>query len=67
MVELEFKGKSVEEAIFKGMSQLDCKKEDVKIKIVTEGSSGLFGHGGAKPAVVLMSVDNEKYINKHKK
>jgi spoIIIJ-associated protein len=64
MPEIEFKGKTVLEAIDKGLSQLGCSKDDVKIKIVTEGSKGLFGLMGAKPAIILMSVDNSKCTNK---
>ncbi|GMO66632.1 MAG: hypothetical protein Nk1A_4240 [Endomicrobiia bacterium] len=57
MQEVEFKGKTVTEAINKGLSQLGCDKERVKIKIVSEGSMGLFGLIGIKPAIVLMSID----------
>ncbi|MDR1522884.1 MAG: Jag N-terminal domain-containing protein [Endomicrobium sp.] len=64
MIELEFKGKTVEEAISKGLKQLGCKKEDVTVKVVTEGSSGLFGQVGTKPAVVLMFVEDSKCVSK---
>jgi spoIIIJ-associated protein len=60
MLEIEFKGKNVAEAITNGLTQLACNKEDVEIKIVSEGSTGLFGLMGAKPAVVLISVDDSK-------
>ncbi len=64
MSEIEFKGKNVEEAITNGLAQLGCNKKDVGIKIVSEGSTGLFGLMGAKPAVVLISVDDSKCGNK---
>ena len=64
MIELEFKGKTVEEAISKGLKQLGCKKEDVTVKVVTEGSSGLFGQFGTKPAVVLIFVEDEKCVGR---
>ncbi|MDR3253433.1 MAG: Jag N-terminal domain-containing protein [Endomicrobium sp.] len=64
MPEIEFKGKTVLEAINNGLLQLGCNKEDVEIKIVSEGSKGLFGLMGAKPAVVLISVEEFKYNNK---
>jgi spoIIIJ-associated protein len=64
MSEIEFKGKNVAEAITNGLAQLGCDKEDVEIKIVSEGSTGLFGLMGAKPAVVLISVDDSKCDNK---
>jgi spoIIIJ-associated protein len=64
MYEIEFKGKNVAEAITNGLSQLGCNKEDVEIKIVSEGSTGLFGLMGAKPAVVLISINDSKCGNK---
>jgi spoIIIJ-associated protein len=64
MLEIEFRGKTVEEAINNGLSQLGCKKEDIAIKIVSEGTTGLFGLMGAKPAIVLISVDDSKCTNK---
>jgi spoIIIJ-associated protein len=64
MSEIEFKGKNVEEAITNGLAQLGCNKKDVEIKIVSEGSTGLFGLMGAKPAVVLISADDSKCSNK---
>jgi predicted RNA-binding protein Jag len=60
MSEIEFKGKNVAEAIANGLTQLGCNKEDVEIKIVSEGSTGLFGLMGTKPAVVLISVDDSE-------
>ncbi|MDR2666026.1 MAG: Jag N-terminal domain-containing protein [Endomicrobium sp.] len=49
MQKVEFKGKTVTEAINKGLSHFGCDKECVKIKIVNEGSRGLFGPIGIKP------------------
>jgi spoIIIJ-associated protein len=63
--EFEFKGKTVEDAISTGLSKLGCNKEDAVIRIVNDGTTGLFGLMGAKPAVVLMSVEKSKCnINK---
>ncbi|MDR3274548.1 MAG: Jag N-terminal domain-containing protein [Endomicrobium sp.] len=64
MQEIEFKGKTVSEAINNGLLQLGCNKEDVEIKIASEGLKGLFGLMGAKPAVVLISVEEYKYNDK---
>ncbi|MCA6071617.1 MAG: Jag N-terminal domain-containing protein [Endomicrobium sp.] len=64
MPEIESKGKTVAEAIDNGLSLLGCRKEDAKVKIVSEGSAGLFGLMGAKPAVVLISADDSKCSNK---
>jgi spoIIIJ-associated protein len=60
MPEIEFKGKTVVEAINNGLSELGRNKDDVIIKIVSEGSAGLFGLMGTKPAVILMSFNDYK-------
>ncbi|MDR1941808.1 MAG: Jag N-terminal domain-containing protein [Endomicrobium sp.] len=66
MLEIEIKGKTVEDAISKGLLQLGCKREDTEIKILDEGASGLFGLMGAKPAVVLISAKEENCIGINK-
>lgn len=58
--ELESIGKNVAEAIENGIKKLECGKDDVDIKILDEGSSGLFGLMGAKPARVLLTAKNKK-------
>lgn len=52
---LEAKGKSVEQAIASGLDQMDLSIEDVSIEIVDEGSKGLFGLIGSRPAVVRLT------------
>ncbi|GHT60022.1 hypothetical protein AGMMS49531_05170 [Endomicrobiia bacterium] len=64
MPEMEFKGKTVAEAINNGLIKLRCNRKNAVVKIVNEGSTGLFGLMGAKPAIVLISVNNSKRINK---
>lgn len=59
MPEIEMKGKNVEDAIIKGLEAFGCTREQAEIKIVDEGSTGLFGLMGAKPAIVLVSTDSE--------
>lgn len=56
--ELESTGKNISEAISTGLKLLKCTKEDVEIKILDEGSSGLFGLMGSKPARVLLTLKN---------
>jgi Predicted RNA-binding protein len=56
MPELEMKGKNVEEAIQKGLEKLGCTKEQASIKVLDEGTTGLFGLMGAKPARVLIET-----------
>jgi spoIIIJ-associated protein len=60
MLEFEFKGKTVADAIGTGLAELGCNKEDAVIRIVNEGSTGLFGLMEAKPAVVLISIEKSK-------
>ena len=49
----EFKGKTVDEAIMAGLSELGLGIDQVDIEIVTEGSKGIFGLG--RSAVIRMS------------
>ena len=63
MPEIEIKGKTIEEAIDKGIRHLGCERKDAEIKILDEGSSGLFGLMGSKPATVLISADPLKCSN----
>jgi spoIIIJ-associated protein len=62
---MEFKGKTIEEAISKGLSELKVSREDVEIKIIDEGFGGLFGQAGARPAMVLMTIDDSKLNSKN--
>jgi len=54
--ELESTGKNISEAINTGLKLLKCTKDEVEIKILDEGSSGLFGLMGSKPARVLLTL-----------
>ena len=68
--ELEVTGKNIEDAIEKGLKELNCSKEDVEIKVLDEGTKGLFGLMGAKPARVLLTIKDKnkaKEIKKDKK
>ncbi|MDD2523320.1 MAG: RNA-binding cell elongation regulator Jag/EloR [Endomicrobiia bacterium] len=68
MQELEVSGKNIEEAITIGIKKLDCTKDEVEIKILDEGTSGLFGLMGAKPAKILLTLkkENNKNISEKK-
>ena len=54
MTEIEVEGKTVEDAIREGLQKLGCSKEDVEVKILNEGTAGLFGLMGTKPACVKL-------------
>jgi len=56
--ELESTGKNISEAINTGLKLLKCTKDEVEVKILDEGSSGLFGLMGSKPARVLLTLKN---------
>ena len=60
MKTIEVKGKTVDEAIFKGLKELGLSLDEVNIEIVHEGSKGLFGLG--KNAVVTLS-EKEKVVS----
>ena len=61
MREYEASAKTVEEAIEKGLEALGAAIGDVDVQVVEEGSKGLFGLFGSKPACVRLTVmDDEK-------
>ena len=51
-----FRGKTVEEAIEKGLEQLDVPKERAHIKILQAPSNGLFGFGKKEAQVEIKSI-----------
>ncbi len=57
--ELETSGKNIEDAIQTGLKELNCSREDVEVKILDEGTKGLFGLMGAKPARVILTVKDK--------
>ena len=63
---LEFYGKNIEEAIKIGLKELNCSKEDVELKVLDEGTKGLFGLMGAKPARVRLTIKDDKNNNEGK-
>lgn len=56
MAEIEVEGKTVEEAIKEGLGKLKCSRENVEIKILNEGTAGLFGLMGSKPSRVRLTT-----------
>lgn len=48
--------KTVEDAIKEALIELDVKEKDVEVKVLEEGSRGLFGFIGAKDAAVRVEV-----------
>ncbi|MFH1094091.1 MAG: Jag N-terminal domain-containing protein [Candidatus Omnitrophota bacterium] len=59
----DFEGNTVEEAIEAALAELNIAKDNIKIQILTEGTRGLFGMQGAKKAkirVTILSQGDEK-------
>jgi len=71
---LEFSGKSVEEAIEKGLAELGLARDAVNVETLHEGSRGLLGLGGeearvrltplAAPPAATASVDDDSAVAK---
>ena len=61
---IEVEGKTVEEAIKKGLKLLNAPRKHVKVSVVCEEKRGLFGMEGAKLAKVKMSVVLDKSISR---
>ena len=55
-----YKGKDIEEAITKGLKDLNVKKEDATIKILEEGSGGIFGLFSKEAEVSITPLSSEE-------
>lgn len=53
---VEVEGRSVQEAIRKGLAILGVPRQQVEIQILSEESKGLFGMRGAKPAKIRLTI-----------
>lgn len=60
---IEAEGKNIQEAIEYALDKLGVSREDVEIKILTEGQRGLFGMKGARQAKVRVTVKEKKTDN----
>lgn len=56
---VEKKGKSVDDAIQAALEELGCEIDEVEIEILEEGSKGLLGLIGGKPAAVRLTRKEE--------
>lgn len=57
---LEVEAATPKEAIAKALSILNCKREEVKIEVLSEEKKGLFGMPGAKLAKVRVTKKQQK-------
>jgi len=53
---IEVEANTVKEAIASALKILGVKREDVEIKILTEGERGLFNMNGATPARIRATI-----------
>ena len=60
MRSMEFSGKSVDEAIFKGLDEMGLSIDEVTIEIVEEGGKRLFGMANKQAVVRLTERDQEE-------
>ena len=67
---VEFKGKTLDEALMQASVELGCASTDLEYNVVSEGSTGFLGLIGSKPFVISARkkktfVDDEENILKH--
>ena len=60
MTSIEMTAKTTEDAISQGLEQLGVSISDVKVEILEEGSKGLFGLFGSRPAKVRLTLVEEE-------
>ena len=59
MREFEASARTVEEAVEKGLQELGVSIGDVEVRVLEEGSKGLFGLFGSRQAKVLLTVKED--------
>ena len=63
---IEFEGKNIEHAIKKACGKLKIDKEKIRYKVISYGSTGIFGLAGRKKAKINVSVPEAKKPEKIK-
>lgn len=61
---IEKEGKTVEQAIEKGLKELGLSRDEVQVEIVSLGSSGFLGVLGAKPAKVRLKIQTQPRVKR---
>ena len=64
---IEFEEKNIEKAVKKACSKLKIDKEKIKYKVISHGSTGIFGLAGRKKAKIRVSLPEEKKEEKNVK
>ncbi len=57
---IEFEGKNIEQAVKKACGKLKIDKEKIRYKVISHGSTGIFGLAGRKKAKIKVSVPEGK-------
>lgn len=57
---LEFKGKTIDEALIEASIKLGVASNQITYEVISKGSNGLFGLINKKPAVIKVTVKNEE-------
>ncbi len=57
---IEFEGKNIEQAVKKACGKLKIDKEEIRYKVISYGSTGIFGLAGRKKAKINVSVPEKK-------
>jgi len=57
---IEFEGKNIDQAVKKACGKLKIDKEKIRYKVISHGSTGIFGLAGRKKAKIKVSVAEEK-------
>ena len=60
MKEFEVTGRTIEEAISQGLEELGVSISDVTVDVLEEGSKGLFGLFGSRPAKVRLTMKGDE-------
>lgn len=57
---IEFEGKNIDQAVKKACGKLKIDKEKIRYRVISHGSTGIFGLAGRKKAKIKVSVPEEK-------
>ena len=60
MKKFEFTGRTTEEAISSGLESLGVSISDVRVDVIEEGSKGLFGLFGSRPAKISITLTEDE-------
>ena len=60
MNSMQFSGKNVEDALQTALKELQVTKDKITYKVIEEGSKGILGLIGSKPAIIQVDVIQEE-------